>query len=172
MTRWAHLVAAFVALSAWAGAQGPGPAAPLSPEDKVRLLRENGALIESLVSDGVALSAADTPVKRAEFCRGAARALVNAVQHAATAGDAERVAELTGLFRALARDALAPTLEDAKRVVSAESPDGKRLRELRELAARDVTDLRAAIPATGTLPKSERVRAALKGLDEVSEALK
>lgn len=171
MTRWPHTLLAFVLLSAWAGAQNGAPPA-LTAEDKVRLFRENSALIESLVNDGVALSAAETPVKRAEHSRSAARALVNAIAQAATAEDAERVVELAGLFRTVARDGVVPALDDAKRVVSPESPDGKKLRELREQAARDVSDVRAVVPATGKLGSSARVKDALKALDEIADALK
>jgi hypothetical protein len=169
MTRWPHTLLAFVLLSAWAGAQNGAPPV-LTAEDKVRLFRENVTLIESLVNDGVALSAADTPVKRAEHSRSAARALVNAIAQAAGADDADRVAELAGLFRVIARDGVVPVLNDAKRVVSPESPDGKRLRELREQAARDVSDVKAL--AGGKLGASARVRDALKALDEVTDALK
>ena len=54
MVRWAHMLSAFVALAARAGAQNPVPAQPpLSAEDKLRLLKANGALIDNLVRDGV-----------------------------------------------------------------------------------------------------------------------
>lgn len=171
MTRLPHALLAFVLLSAWAGAQNGAPPA-LTAEDKVRLFRENSALIESLVNDGVALSAAETPVKRAEHSRSAARALVNAIAQAASAEDADRVVELAGLFRTVARDAVVPALDDAKRVVTPESPDGKKLRELREQAARDVSDVKAAAPPASKWSASPRVKDALKALDEIANALK
>jgi hypothetical protein len=171
MFRWAYLLTAFVALAAWAGAQGPVPPAPLSPEDKLRLLRTNGALIDSLVNDGVAMSVAGGPEARAERCRSASLALVNAIRAAAEAGEAERVAELTGLFRVVVRDGLVPTINDGLNTVPAQSPAAVKLREVRGLAAADVTDLRAAA-ATGKLADSPRVRDALKQLDELTEALK
>jgi hypothetical protein len=113
------------------------------------------------------MSAADRTVDRAARCREASRALVNAIQQAAGDQDAERVAELTGLFRVVLADGLAPLLEDAGRGVTPESPEGRRLREVRDTAARDVTDLRASIPATGKVGDSPRVRDALKQLDEL-----
>lgn len=172
MTRLPHTLFAFVLLSAWAGAQNGAQPPALTAEDKVRLFRENRTLIDSLVNDGVALSAAETPVKRAESARSAARAVVNALAMAASADDAERVVELAGLFRTLARDAVVPALDDAKRVVSPESPDGKKLRELREQAARDVSDVKASAPPGGKLGARAKVRDALKALDEISDALK
>ena len=65
MARWAYLLTAFVALAAWAGAQGPVPPAPLSAEDKLRLHRANSTLIDNLVNDGVAMSGVGDPVERA-----------------------------------------------------------------------------------------------------------
>ena len=114
LNRWLCLLGTFAVLAAWAGAQNPAP--PLSAEDKLRLLKSNSTLIDNLVNGGVELSRADTPVKRVEQCRNASRSLVNAIRHAADANDAERVAELTGLFREFVREGLAPTIEDAKRV--------------------------------------------------------
>ena len=172
MVRWAYLLTAFVALAAWAGAQGPVPPAPLSAEDKLRLLKANGALIESLVRDGVAMSAADTPVDRASRCRDATRSLVNAILRATEAEDAERVAELTGLFRAVVIDGLVPTLAEAQVGVTPGSPADVKLREERGKSVKDVSELRAAIPATGKVGDSPRVKDALKQLDELADALK
>lgn len=166
MARWGYILFAFVALSAWAGAQGPAPAAPLSAEDKLRLLKANSTLIENLVNDGVAISNADKPVDRAERCRSAARSLVNAIQQAAAADDAERVAVLTDLFREFVRDGLAPTLADAKRDIPPESPDSKRLQKVRGDANTDLNDLKAAITKSGKLSESQRVKVAAKQLDE------
>ena len=172
MVRWAYLLTAFVALAAWAGAQGPAPAAPLSAEDKLRLLKANSALIDSLVSDGVAMSGSDTPVKRVEHCRSASRSLVNAILEAARGEDAERVAELTGLLRTVVSEGLVPTLEEAKRGVTPKSPADVKLREVRANAAKDMSDVKAAIPATGKVGDSPRVKDALKQLDDLADALK
>lgn len=173
MARWAYLLIAFTVLAAWAGAQNPTPApSPLSAEDKLRLLKANSTLIENLVNDGVAISSADTAVTRVEQCRKASRSLVNAVQQAATAEDAERVAVLTELFRDFVREGLLPTLDDAKRDVPPESPDGKRLRDLRLKAAGDLNDLKKAASSPGKLSDNQRVKEAVKQLDDISEALK
>lgn len=170
LNRWFWLLTAFAALAAWAGAQNPAP--PLSAEDKLRLLKSNGALIDGLVNDGVAISNADAPVKRVEACRNASRSLVNAIRHAADADDAERVAELTGLFREFVRDGLAPTLSDAKRDVPPESPDGKQLRRQQDLAAGDLQDVKAALGKGEKLNQSQRVKDEAKALEELTDALK
>ncbi|QJW96342.1 hypothetical protein [Frigoriglobus tundricola] len=169
MARWAFLLTAFVALAAWAGAQGPVPPAPLSAEDKLRLLRANHALIENLVRDGVEMSKAGRPVDRAAHCRLASRSLVNAIREAARTEDAERVAELTGLYRTVVRDGLLPTLADAKRGVTPNSPADVALRKVRSDSVEDVKDLKTALPAVGN---NQRVKDALKQLDELVEALK
>jgi hypothetical protein len=170
MARWLYLLTAFAALAAWAGAQNPAP--PLSAEDKLRLLKANSALIDNLVRDGVALSVADTPERRAEECRKSSLALAHEIQRAAAAEDAERVAELTVLFRNLVRDGLVPVINDGLSVVPPQSPAFKKLREVRGYAAADVTDLKAKIPASAKLSDNARVKESLKQLDEVAELLK
>lgn len=167
MARCLYLLVVFAGLAAWAGAQNPAP--PLSPEDKLRLLRSNGTLLENLVRDGVAISAADTPEKRAEECRNAALALANEIQKAAADDDAERVAELAALFRDLVRDGLAPTISDGLRSVNPKSPAAAKLREVREWADRDMTAVRAAAAKLADHP---RVKDALKQLDELADVPK
>jgi hypothetical protein len=171
MARWVHMTVAFAVLAAWAGAQSPAPPA-LSPEDKLRLLKANGPLIGELVHEGVAMSAAGDPVQRAERCRGAARSLANAIEDAARQENPDRVAELAGLFRDLVRDGLVPTIEDAQRGVPPESPSGRRLRDLRGTAAKDVSDLKAAVAAPGTLGDNPLIKDVRKQLDELADALK
>lgn len=170
MARWLYLLTAFAGLAAWAGAQNPAP--PLSAEDKLRLFKANGALIDELVRDGVAMSAADTPEKRAEECRKSSLALANEIQRAVTADDAERVVELTGLFHNVVRDGLAPTITDGLNTVNPTSPAAKKLREVRGNAAADVSGLKAVIPANGKLAENPRVKDSLKQLDEIAELLK
>jgi hypothetical protein len=172
MARWVYLLAAFVALAAWAGAQGPVPPAPLSAEDKLRLLKTNGTLIDELVRDGVEMSKPGTQVQRVERCRQTSLPLVNAIRDAAKVEDAERVAELTNLFGAFVRDGLAPTLADAKRNVPPQSPDAVKLHELQGSAVKDLNELRESATSTGKLANSPRVKDALKQLDELNEQLK
>jgi DNA primase len=171
MARWVYILFTLTTLCAWVGAQGPAPATP-SAADQLRLLKSNSVLIENLVDHGVSLSNANTPVQRAEHCRAAAKTLANAIQDAATKQEAERIAELTGLFREVVRDALVPTLRDAQTNIAPESPDAKRLRELRELANADLAVLKAAIPTTGKVAENARVKSALKQLEELTESLK
>lgn len=170
MARWFYLLLAFAALSAWAGAQNPAP--PLSAEDKLRLLRANSTLLEHLVRGGVALASPDTPEKKAEDCRGAALALANAIHDAAAADDAERVAELTPLFRDLVRDGLVPTINDGLKVVTPESPAAKKLRAVRGYAVEDVAKVKARLSAGSKLTDNARVRESLKELDQLANELK
>ena len=170
MARWFYLLIAFAALSAWAGAQNPAP--PLSAEDKLRLLRANGTLLDHLVRDGVALSFADTPEKKAEDCRGAALALANAIHDAAAADDTGRVAELTPLFRDLVRDGLVPTITDGLKVVTPQSPAAKKLREVRGYAVEDLAKVKARLSVDGKLAQNVQVQESLRELDEIAKDLK
>lgn len=170
MARACYLLTVFAALSAWAGAQNPAAPAPLTAEDKVRLMRANGTLVDTLVRDGLTLSRATNPEDRATQCRGAALSLLRAIEDAAKAEDAERVAELTGLYREVVRDGLLPTIAEAQVGVTPESPAGQRLRGLRLSTTNDLTGLKAAIPA-GKIADNPRVRDALKSLDELTTTL-
>lgn len=172
MARSLYLLTVFVALAAWAGAQGPAPSEPLSAEDKLRLHRSNSTLIGELVRDGVKMSRAGRPVDRAARCRDASQSLVNAIKDAAKAENAERVAELTNLYRELVREGLVPAMTEAKKNVTPESPDARTLNTVRELSANNVRDLKATLPTTGKLADSPRVKDALKQLDELTDALK
>lgn len=168
MARWAYIIAVFGALAAWAGAQGPHPA--LGPADQLRLLKANGTLIDHLVDHGIELSRADTVDKRAEQCRRAAKALSTAVQDAAGKQEAERVAELTGLFRNVVDNALLPVLEDGRQTVTPGSPGEQQLRKTRAELAKDVAELRAAIPKTGKVAENARVKSEMSELDKLSRA--
>jgi hypothetical protein len=172
MVRWGYTLFAFAALAAWAGAQGPTPAPPLSAEDKLRLLKANGPLIHNLVESGIQLSAAENAGQRVEKCRDAARLLAHAVRDAAAKEDAERVAELTALFREVVRDGFLPTYNDAIQKVTPGSPAAEELKKQREHAAGDVNGLKAAIPTSGKVGENARVRDELKQLEELSAQLK
>lgn len=171
MARWVYMLVAFTALSAWAGAQNPAQPS-LSAEDKLRLLRANRTLVDNLVNDAVKLSAASDPATRAERCRDASVSLANAIKDAAAAENAERVAELTGLFGEVVRDGLVPTLDAAQQTVTPESPSGRKLREVRAAAAVDLINLKAAIPASGKVGDNPRVKDALQQLDLIAPSLK
>ena len=85
------------------------------------------------------------------------------------ADDAERVAELTVLFRDLVRDGLVPTINDGLKVVNPKSPAFTKLREVRGYAADDVVKVKTA---TGKLTANPRVKDSLKELDELEGRLK
>lgn len=163
MTRPTLTAVVFVVLAAWAGAQGPTTAS-----DKLRLHRANRTLLTDLVGGGVRLGAADHPVARAEACQQTARAVGIAVRRAAEANDADRVAELGDHLDALVRDGLVPVLDDATRVIPAESPDGARLRAVRAGAAADLGETEAALPAGD----DAAVRALRAKLADLRERLK
>ncbi|MBP3957987.1 hypothetical protein J8F10_22255 [Gemmata sp. G18] len=171
MARWVYIPTAFFALAAWVGAQGPPPAPVLTAADQLRLLKTNATLIDNLVDHGVALSAADSVDKRAEQCRNASKALANAIHDAADKQEAERVAVLTDLFREVMRDGLLPTLKDGKRTVPPGSPAAMKLRDVREASVQDIAELKTALPVTGKVAESSRVKDAFKQLDEVAEVL-
>lgn len=168
MARWVYILTALAALSAWAGAQNPAP--PLSPEDRLRLLETNRDLVENLVRDGIAMSAADKPEDRAAKCRDASRSLANEIEKAAKEENAERVAELTGLFHEIVSKGLAPTLNEQQAIVPPQSKAGQKLAQLRKYTTDDVDGLKAAIPA-GKFADNPRVQDALKQLDELANAL-
>lgn len=170
MARWFYLLITFAALSAWAGAQNPAP--QLSAEDKLRLLKANSTLLDQLVRGGVALSSSDTPDKKAEDCRSAALALANAIHDAAAAGDTERVAELTPLFRDLVRDGLVPTITAGLDVVTPQSPAAKKLREVRGYTVEDVAKVKARLSADAKLADNARVKESLQELDQLTKELK
>jgi hypothetical protein len=171
MARWAYLLVAFTTLAAWAGAQTPAPPAPLAPEDKLRLLRANTSLIENLVRDGVALSAAHDSIQRASRCRDASLSLANAIGEAANAENAERVAVLTNLFRDVVRDGLVPTLTEARNSVPPQSPGAQQVRDLQSLASNDIIRIQSSIPSSGAMGDSPRIKDARKQLEDLAEAL-
>lgn len=156
-------------LSAWAGAQGP---APLTAADQLRLLRANRILLTDLVTSGVELGAADGPVDRADKCRKTARVLSVALERAAEAGDADRVAELGDHLDRVVRDALVPVLDDARQTIPEGSPDAKRLKLVRESAVGDLDWARGAIPDGGAVGGSAKVRDLAGRLDGLRAKLK
>jgi hypothetical protein len=160
MARAGLSLVVFLALAAWAGAQGP---APLTAADQLRLLRANRLLLDDLIGRGIELGAADSPLDRAAACQATAHALAVAIQRAAEAQDTDRVAEIGEHFETVVRDGLGPTLDEARRVTPPGSPGEKKLKELRETANGDLKGVRDAIPNTG---KVKDVRDKLDGLQD------
>lgn len=169
MFRAGYTFTVILVLSAWAGAQGP---APLTADAQLKLLRANRVLLADLVTGGVELGKADGPVARAEKCRQTAHVLSIALERAARADDADRVAELGDHLDLVMRDGLVPVLDEAKALVPPESQDAKRLTETRERAVGDLDWARAALPADGTVGGSDKVRALAGKLDGLREKLK
>lgn len=168
MFRAGAMLTVFLGLAAWAGAQGP-PAR--SAAEQLQLLQTNSGLIADLVDEGVRLAAATTVTDRAASCQTTTRRLSRAVEQAAADENPDRVAEFGGHLERVVRDGLVPTLEDGKSV-PAESPDAKRLKEIRETAVRDLTALRDALPTTGKVGDSEDVKKLRQQLDALRESLK
>jgi hypothetical protein len=171
MTRRAGLtLATFLALAAWAGAQGPSPALPADVQ--LRMLRENRLLLNDLVERGVALSGADDPVSRAEECEKMVRSLGAALRRAADAQNPDRVAELGDHLEAVLRDGLIPNLDEATRVIDPHSPEWPRLQEVRKRAAGGLDEIRDALPTTGKVGENGKVKDLRGKLDGFKERVK
>ncbi|MCI0703495.1 MAG: hypothetical protein L0241_20640 [Planctomycetia bacterium] len=162
----------FASLASWVGDQAPSPPpAPLTADDRIRLLKANGQLIDNLVNQSIELSRAGDSENRAIACRKTAQLLAAAAEVAATKQEAERVAVLTRLFHKVVRDGLIPTLGDWKRGVPPESPSALRLAALRNEVPNDVINLKSAIPTSGAVGENPNVRDALAQLDELTDKL-
>lgn len=170
MRRLLVTLVAFTALAAWAGGQGTPP--PLPAADRVRLLKADLTLIDSLVDHGVGLANADNPLARADGSRKAALSLATALARVANDDqDPDRVAELADLLGEVVRDGLAPNLDEATRTFPAGTPQAEDLARLRAGAAADLDAIRAAVPSTGKVGDSPKVRAALDRLAKLKAAL-
>ena len=155
MFRVGVMLAVFLGLAAWAGAQGPPP---LSTADQLNMLRANQGVIEELVDRTVELAGANTPLKRAETCRKTAGTLAGVVGRAAEAQNPDRVAELGDHLEAVLRDGLIPNLEEADRTVTPASPEWARLQEVRKRAVGGLDELRDALPTTGKVGENGKVK--------------
>jgi hypothetical protein len=163
------LLITFAALAAWAGAQAPP--APLTAADHVKLFKLDRSLLDNLVSHGVDLADTGDALTRAEECRKTAQTLTNYLERAAKdERDADRVAELADLVGDVFRDGLTPNLDEAKRTIPPESPDGKRVVALQKLAAADLDAVKDTIPA-GKVADHAKVKDALSRLAELKSKL-
>ena len=163
--------AVFLVLSAWAGAQAP-VAPGMTAAERLRLHRANRTLLADLVDSGVKLGNASHPVARAELCQGTARVLGIALSKAAEAQDADRVAELGEHLTLVVRDGLVPILDEGRQTIPVGSPDAVRLKAVRENAVGDLNWARSAIPATGKVGESDKVRSLCGTLDGLRDQLK
>jgi hypothetical protein len=171
MPRLVITAAIFLALSAWAGAQGPAAPA-LTANDRLQLLRKDQVLIANLVDCGVGLGGEDHPVRRAELCQQTVHAMRNAFQTAAEDQDADRVAEFGAHLERLVRDGLVPILDEGKRTIPPNSQDAARLKVIQTDAALDLKGARDAVPPTGKVGENPVVREVCGKLDGLREKLK
>ena len=168
MFRVGVMLAVFLGLAAWAGAQGPPP---LSTADQLNMLRANQGVIEELVDRTVELASANTPLKRAETCRKTAGTLAGVVGRAADEGNPDRAAEFGGHLEAVVRDALVPNLDAAKQTIPPESPDAPRLKKIRDDARSDLDGVRNALGTPGKVGDDAKVQDLRRKFDALREAL-
>lgn len=170
MGRAGLMVAVFLGLSAWAGAQGT--ATGMTTADRLRLLKANRAVLAELVGGGVELAGADDPLARATAAGKTVRALGTAFKAAAEAQDAERAADLGAHLSLAVRDGLVPVLDRGRELIPAGSPQAKELAKFRADAARELGEFRGAVPAAGKVADSPTVRGICDQLDGLRERLK
>ncbi len=120
-------------LLALVAADGPAPPA------HSQAVRRDLSLIETLVTHGLRLAAADEPLSRAACCQSVAERLADEINRAAGENDRERVAELTPHLRAVVESGVAANLDQARRHIPAGS---LREKELEDLSARTAALLR------------------------------
>lgn len=168
MGRGIFTTAVVLAVSAWAGAQGPSP---LSADEHHKLLRANRLLLDDLVESGVKLADADTARQRAEAARDAARRLSRELTTAVAAENADRVAEMGDHLDALLRDGLTPAIRTAHDQIPPDSAEAKRLKELYNGVLVELDATRGAVPTAGKVGDSGKVKAARGRLAEARDAL-
>lgn len=156
----------FLGLAAWAGAQGP---AARSAADELQLLHANRGLLDTLIDDSVKLADAGSAVDRAAACQHTAERLADAVEQAATAGNADRVTEIGGHLGRMVRDGLKRSLDEQ---VPPESPDSKRLEEIRKKSIDALGKLGAALDGTGQFAETEKVQKLRQEIEALRGELK
>src|SRR5262249_36713238 len=110
--------------------------------------------------------------ERADASRRAARSLANAIGQAVSDQNPDRVAELGNHLETVVRDALAPSLDEAKKSTPEDSPEAAKFRELKQKSLDDLDAVRFAIPAAGKVGGNTDVKAARGKLDGLRERLK
>jgi hypothetical protein len=138
--RWGVTTGVMLVLSAWVGAQAPERTLPAA--DRARLFQHHRVLAGMLVDHGLDLAASRHPLDRAEECQRTARTLGQALHRAAQEQDASRLNQLSDLLGLVIRDGLAPTLHEAARLISPQSPEAKRLRDIRDRSRGELAHLR------------------------------
>jgi hypothetical protein len=161
MRRSLVTLVAFMALAAWAGAQGSSR--PLDAATLEMLFKRDRTLLEHLVNHGVDLTDADDPLQRAEECRKTATTLANYLGRAADDQDPDRVVELAGLMGDVVREGLVPNLNAAQEEIRPGDPREAKLVKVREHATYDLDNL-SKIPSDGKVGNSEKVKEAIAAL--------
>jgi hypothetical protein len=157
-------------LSAWVGAQAPPRT--LSAADRARLFQHHRVLAAMLVDHGLGLAASRHPLERAEECHRTARTLGQALHRAAQEQDTSRLSQLADLLTLMIREGLTPNLHEAARLISPQSPEAKRLREIRDRSRGELSQLRRQLTLeehSQTLPVLQTV---LEQLTHVEDQLR
>lgn len=158
-----------VLLAAWAGAQGRPP---ISTADQLKMLQADRALINNLLDDGLGLAKSNTSVDKADGCRRMSRTLVDALGRAVGEQDPDRVAELSTHLESVVRDALAPSLDEARGLIPDDSPEAAKLKLVRQKSSDDLNAAIASIPDAGKVGTSARVKDAREKLSLLRDRLK
>jgi hypothetical protein len=118
------------------------PSGSLPAAEHVRLFQQHRLLVETLVDHGLGLAASQTPLERAEECRRTVRSLGQALQRAAAEQDLGRCRQLTDLLGSMVTEGLASNLREAARWIPPESPEARRLQDIRDRSRAELVSLR------------------------------
>jgi|GEM_PF-2138144 len=169
MLRSCTTFAMLIVLAAWAGAQGRPM---LSTAEQLKMLQADRTLLGSLVDDGLGLAKSNTPVEKADGCRRMTKSLVDALGRAAGDQDPDRVAEIGEHLENVIRDALAPTIDEARGLIPEDSPEAAKLKLVRDKSTEDLKAALASIPQAGKVGGHARVKETRGKLDQLRERLK
>lgn len=149
-------------LAAWGAAQHPagGLAA-----DRLELLKANRPLLEDVLAHGLNLGDKNSALDRAVASRETTDRLARELRSAVILGDADRIAEMSDLYKRVWAEALAPNLAEAKATIRPHSERYNEMRDLHKAASKDVSDLAAGIPTGGPVGTLTRVQDARKQLE-------
>lgn len=155
-------------LAAWGAAQHPagGTAA-----ERLQLLKDNRDLLNDLLGHGLTLGDKNSALDRAVESRETTHRLARELRSAVILGDADRIAEMSDLYRRVWAEAFAPNLLEARSYVRPQSERYKEMRKLHLDAAKDVAALAAGIPADGPVGALVRVKAAREQLEAAAADL-
>ena len=158
MRRTALTLIVAAGLSAWAAAQ----TTPVtSAAVQGRLFAENRDLLQSLLSDGLAVGKdGDAPLDRIAACRRAAKTLTRALESACRDEAADRVAELGDHLGEVLKDGLEPALAAARSDSPVGSPGHPEFVKQETESAADARTAVGLIPEGGKFGDRPDVRAA------------